>query len=176
MDELSVLFPNIPELTMTVTDYNRAVDEWADALYRYVLKNLGLAVHAQDIVQDCYEKLWVHRENINADKVKSWLFTTAHHTMIDGIRKSQREILPGTGKIPDKALEHGYSDLQEVLNQAVERLPEIQKSVLLLRDYEGYSYHEIGEITGLSEAQVKVYIYRSRIFLKSYIGTIDAVL
>jgi RNA polymerase sigma-70 factor (ECF subfamily) len=45
-----------------------------------------------------------------------------------------------------------------------------------LRDYEGYSYREIGEITGLSESQVKVYIYRSRIFLKNYIGTIDALL
>lgn len=161
---------------MTITDYNWAVDAWADALYRYVLKNLGSAVPAQDVVQDCFEKLWIHRENVDQGKVKSWLFTTAHHTMIDGIRKAQREILPGSGKMPERAFKHEYSDLQEILNQAVERLPEIQKSVLLLRDYEGYSYREIGEITGLSEAQVKVYIYRSRISLKNYIGTIDAVL
>jgi RNA polymerase sigma-70 factor (ECF subfamily) len=58
----------------------------------------------------------------------------------------------------------------------VGQLSDVQRSVLLLRDYEEYSYREIGEITGLSEAQVKVYIYRSRIFLKNYIGTIDAVL
>ncbi len=161
---------------MTIADYNRAVDAWADALYRYVLKNLGSAMPAQDVVQDSFEKLWIHRENINSEKVKSWLFTTAHHTMIDGIRKAQKVSFPGSGKIPEKAHEQGYSDLHEILNQAVERLPEIQKSVLLLRDYEGYSYHEIGDITGLSEAQVKVYIYRSRIFVKNYIGTIDAVL
>src|SRR5674476_1387770 len=133
---------------MTLADYNRAVDEWADALYRYVLKNLGHAAHAQDIVQDCYEKLWIHHQNVDAGKVKSWLFTTAHHTMIDGIRKAQKEILMESKKIPERVYDQGFSDLQEILSQAVDKLPETQKSVILLRDYEGYSYREIGDITG----------------------------
>jgi RNA polymerase sigma-70 factor (ECF subfamily) len=55
-------------------------------------------------------------------------------------------------------------------------LPEIQKSVILLRDYEGYSYEEIGNIAGLNESQVKVYIYRARLFLKEYIGTMERVI
>ena len=58
----------------------------------------------------------------------------------------------------------------------MERLPEIQKVVILLRDYEGYSYSEIGEITNLSESQVKVYIYRGRLSLKEYIGSMQAVI
>ena len=161
---------------MTLAEYNQAVDAWADALYRYTLKNLRSTMTAKDIVQDCYERLWIHREQVDTLKVKSWLFTTAHHAMVDGIRKSQREVLPGSNKLPETTLEDGYSDLHEILNEAVNQLPEVQKSVLLLRDYEGYSYREIGEITGLSEAQVKVYIYRSRVFLKNYIGTIDAVI
>jgi RNA polymerase sigma-70 factor (ECF subfamily) len=161
---------------MNIAEYNLAVDEWADALYRYSLKNTGDAVSSQDIVQDCYEKLWMHRQNVDSGKVKSWLFTTAHHTMVDGIRKSRKETIVESNKIPDRAVEHGYNDLQEILHLAVEKLSEVQKSVLLLRDYEGYSYKEIGEITGLSEAQVKVYIYRSRILLKNYIGTMDVLL
>jgi len=55
-------------------------------------------------------------------------------------------------------------------------LPEIQRSVVLLRDYEGYSYNEIAEITGLSESQVKVYIFRARTFLKNYIGSLEIVI
>lgn len=161
---------------MTITDYNRAVDDWADALYRYSLKNLGDAMQAQDVVQDCFEKLWIHREEIDPLKVKSWLFTTAHHTMIDGIRRSKRVTFLSREKLPENSMEYGHHDIQEVLNQAVGRLPDAQRSVLLLRDFEGYTYQEIGEITGLSEAQVKVYIYRSRLFLKNYIGTIDALL
>lgn len=46
----------------------------------------------------------------------------------------------------------------------------------MLRDYEGYSYQEIGEITGLSESQVKVYIYRARVFLRKYIGKMEVVI
>jgi len=78
---------------------------------------------------------------------------------------------------PMIALSHNrqYSDLKEILNEALNKLPEIQKSVVLLRDYEGYSYEEIGEITGLKEAQVKVYIFRARTFLKNYIGSIEKV-
>jgi len=47
---------------------------------------------------------------------------------------------------------------------------------VLLRDYEGYAYNEIGEITKLNESQVKVYIFRARQFLKQYIQQLDKVL
>ena len=44
---------------------------------------------------------------------------------------------------------------------------------MLLRDYEGYSYQEIAEIAGLSESQVKVYIFRARTALKKELKSID---
>lgn len=69
-----------------------------------------------------------------------------------------------------------YSDLNEILHEALERLPEQNRSAVLLRDYEGYSYKEIGEITGLSEAQVKINIYRGRLALKNFIGKIESVI
>ncbi len=68
-----------------------------------------------------------------------------------------------------------YSDLKEILNHAITRLPEDQKAVILLRDYEGYSYKEIAGITSLTESQVKVYIYRARVFLKNYIVKMENV-
>jgi len=160
---------------MTIKDYNRAVDTWADGLYRFVLKNLSDSEKSKDIIQDCFEKMWVHHENIDAEKVKAYLFTAAHHTMIDYIRKAKHETSLDWKKVAEPVSHHGYTDLQEVLHAAVQRLPEIQRSVVMLRDYEGYSYREIGEIAGITEAQVKVYIYRARIFLKSYIGQIQSV-
>ncbi|MBZ0242400.1 MAG: RNA polymerase sigma factor, partial [Bacteroidales bacterium] len=71
---------------------------------------------------------------------------------------------------------NSYSDLKEILDEALKTLSEIQRSVVLLRDYEGYSYAEIGEITGLKEAQVKVYIFRARVHLKKYLQSIENVL
>jgi RNA polymerase sigma-70 factor (ECF subfamily) len=66
--------------------------------------------------------------------------------------------------------------LSEIITLAIERLPEIQRTVIMLRDYEGYSYKEIGEITNLNESQVKVYIYRARVALKDYIGSLEKVI
>ena len=67
-------------------------------------------------------------------------------------------------------------DLKEILDTAIDQLPDIQRSVILLRDYEGYNYKEIESITGLKESQVKVYIYRARKFLMEYIGSPERVL
>jgi RNA polymerase sigma-70 factor (ECF subfamily) len=160
---------------MTINEYNQAVDDFSNRLYRFVLKSIKDIHKAEDIVQDSYEKLWKNIENVDGNKVKSYLFTTAYHTMLDRIRKEKRSSFTEDLKLPEKGHENNYSDLSEILQEAVARLPEIQRMVLLLRDYEGYNYNEIGELTKLSESQVKVYIYRARVFLKKYIGSIEAV-
>ena len=72
--------------------------------------------------------------------------------------------------------ESQYSDLNEILHKALNLLPEQQKTTVMLRDYEGYSYREIAEITGYNEAQVKINIYRGRVALRNYIGKIETVL
>ena len=160
---------------MNVEEYNQSVDLYSDNVFRFILKNIKDEERARDIVQDSYEKLWRNAENVNADKVKSYLFTTAYHTMIDVLRKDKRQTYLEDYRIPEETHDEQYSDLSEVLNEAVKLLPDIQRTVILLRDYEGYSYKEIGEVTSLSEAQVKVYIYRARVFLKNYIGKMDLV-
>ena len=53
-------------------------------------------------------------------------------------------------------------EMKEVIEKALSQLPPVQKSIILLRDLEGYNYKEIGEILELSEAQVKVYLFRAR--------------
>jgi len=160
---------------MTSKEYNQAVDLYSDNVYRFILKNIRDEERARDIVQDSYEKLWRNADNVNYEKVKSYLFTTAYHTMIDVIRKDKRQTYMEDYQIPEDVHDEQYTDLKEVLNEAVKRLPDIQRTVILLRDYEGYSYKEIGDVTSLSEAQVKVYIFRARVFLKNYIGKMEMV-
>ncbi len=152
------------------------MDAYADNLYRFVLKNLKNDAMSSDIIQDTFEKLWMKLEEVNALKVKSYLFTSAYHTMIDYIRKEKRYIDVDPADMYELSDSDQYSDLGEVLERAVQNLPEDQRSVVMLRDYEGYSYREIAEITDLSESQVKVYIYRARVYLKAYIGSMEKVI
>jgi len=154
---------------LNAKEYNIAVDQFADNIYRFALKHLKNEMSAKDIVQDTFLKVWDKHETIAYEKVKSYLFTTAYHSIIDWIKKERRSAdfdLVDASLASEKTAEF---DLKEILDKALNTLPEIQKTVIMLRDYEGYSYDEIAEITSLNESQVKVYIFRGRQQLKTYL-------
>jgi RNA polymerase sigma factor (sigma-70 family) len=161
---------------MTVSDYNACVDQHSDGLYRFLLKHIKDTDVARDLVQDTFEKLWRKVNEIEASKAKSYLFTTGYHTLIDHTRRAKKQGDFNEVKEHQLGYEKNYSDLKEILNRALDKLPEIQKTVILLRDYEGYDYTEIGKITDLNESQVKVYIFRARQALKNYIGKMEIIL
>jgi RNA polymerase sigma-70 factor (ECF subfamily) len=89
--------------------------------------------------------------------------------MIDHIRKNKRvqlkEEFSDEVRIQDRPAHY----MKKVLEEALARLNETQRSLVMLKDYEGYSYEEIGKITGLNESQVKVYLHRARVQLKNYL-------
>ena len=160
---------------MTVKEYNIAVDDYSDNLFRFAVKHLRNEMSANDVVQETFTKVWIKHEEVSYEKVKSYLFTTAYHAIVDWVKKEGRsgDIEHTEEQGADPSLNFS---LKEVLDEALEKLPEIQRSVVLLRDYEGYNYGEIAEITGLSESQVKVYIFRARKALKTYIKRLDLVI
>lgn len=161
---------------MTAKEYNQIVEQYANNLYRYALHITHDDDWAHDIVQDSFEKLWRNADSVAAEKAKSYMFSIAHNAIIDTIRKNKRQVVTETELLPQASHCNQYSDLKELLDKAVALLPEAQRSALLLRDYEGYSYQDIADITGLSESQVKVYIYRARVSMKKYIGKMDVVI
>ena len=75
---------------MTEREYNECVTIYADNVYRFILKNLRHEEDAKDVVQTAFEKMWRNREEVDAQKSKSYLFTVAYHQMIDHIRKVKR--------------------------------------------------------------------------------------
>jgi RNA polymerase sigma-70 factor (ECF subfamily) len=152
---------------MTDQDFNKCVDDYSDGVYRFIVKNLGHEADAQDIVQTAFEKLWVNRAKVENEKAKSYLFTIAYHQMIDHIRKDKRNnTTDNFEEVKISIHQEGNGELRQMLLKAINELNPTQKSLVLLKDYEGYSYQEIGEIMDLSESQVKVYLHRARLLLK----------
>jgi RNA polymerase sigma-70 factor (ECF subfamily) len=136
-------------------------------VYRFIVKNIRHTEDAQDIVQSAFEKLWVNRVQVLPEKAKSYLFTVAYHQMIDHIRKSNKMPLSEESSIPHQPINQEQAELKQLLMRAVNQLNPTQKSLVLLKDYEGYSYQEIAEIMNLSDSQVKVYLHRARLILKN---------
>ena len=148
---------------MTRKEYNIAVEEYSGRLYGYVLKCLHNSEDASDIVQDVFERLWNHRKNVEVEKAKSWLFTTAHNALINFAKKKARMDLYGDN-LPERVQQqNGHNfEVKEIVDMVIDTLPPLQKSIILLRDMEGYHYEEIGEMLSLSDSQVKVYLFRAR--------------
>ena len=161
---------------MTVTEYNECVQQHADGVYRFILKNVKNESDAQDVVQNAFEILWKKHSDLEAAKAKSYLFTVAYNNMIDGIRKGKKMDYVEEVKENKRFESNGYTGASDAIKRALEQLPEIQRSVVMLRDYEGYAYDEIGEITGLTESQVKVYIFRARKKLQEYLVSIENII
>ena len=159
---------------MDRSQFNQCVEQYADRLFRFAFSSLRNREQAEDVVQESFARVWEKVENVEFEKAKYYLFTTAHHAMIDEVRHRQRfasveEPLPTNAKTTPRQ----FPDVNEVLHKTLATLPEAQRNALLLRDYEGYSYQEIGEITGMSESQVKVNIFRARTALKNKLKSID---
>jgi RNA polymerase sigma factor (sigma-70 family) len=161
---------------MTEREYNQCVNQYADNVYRFIMKNLRHEEDARDVVQSAFEKMWRNRENVDTEKSKSYLFTIAYNQMIDHIRKVKRVKLKEDFAEETRITEQPQSQLKKILEEALGRLNETQRSLVMLKDYEGYSYEEIGQITGLSESQVKVYLHRARIQLKNFLVKPENVL
>ena len=154
---------------MTEREYNECVNLYADNVYRFILKNLRHTEDAKDVVQGAFEKLWINRDKVENERSKSFLFTVAYNQMIDHIRKNKRVVLWDDVSQNAKGVSNIKYDTKRILDEALARLNEKQRSLVLLKDYEGYSYEEIGQITGLNESQVKVYLHRARLQLREYI-------
>jgi len=161
---------------MTEKEYNNCVTEYADNVYRFILKNLRHEEDARDVVQTAFEKMWRNRDEIEYEKCKSYLFTVAYHQMIDHLRKVKRIQLKEEFREEVKIYDRPVHNAKKIIEQALARLSDTQRSLVMLKDYEGYSYEEIGQITGLSSSQVKVYLHRARIQLKNFLVSPENVI
>ena len=162
---------------MTEREYNECVKQYADYVYRFILKNLRHAEDAQDVVQSAFEKLWVNRATVDPARARSYLFTIAYHQMIDHTRKVKR--MTYQEEISEQAagsVHQPETYLKKALDRALDTLTETQRSLVMLKDYEGYNYAEIGEIMNLNESQVKVYLHRARTQLRNYLVKMENII
>ena len=148
-------------------EYNFVIDELSAQLYRYAFHFLRNQEDAKDIIQDVFEKMWLNRKTIELETVKPWLYRCTHNAMVNFIAKKSRTSYMSNQELPKTTSPFDSSfESMQVVDRMVSMLPPTQKSIILLRDIEGYTYKEIGLILDLSASQVKVYLFRARMKIK----------
>lgn len=151
---------------MNRKEYNIVVKDFSNRLYGFFVKNCRDVSLSEDLIQDTFEKLWENKKKVDFDKAKSWLFTTGYRLMLNAIKKENRTDSRNDFSELEMKANDDRVENKDLINFALACLSEQQRSIVLLRDYEGYNYKEIGDILKLNESQVKVYLFRARTKLK----------
>ena len=149
-----------------------------DKFFRLALRITLDRAEAEDITQETLIRMWEQRDGWNEiQSLEAWGLTICRNFALDHIRKRQlqiereQEILTPSlhhsvtssllsSPPPDEQLDQ--KQRVEAVLQLIDQLPEVQRTVIQLRDIEGMRYDEIAQATGLSETQVKVYLHRAR--------------
>ena len=153
---------------MTKDDFIICAKQYTPNLLRFSKRVAGNTIEASDIVQESFEVLWKNLEKVEVSSAKSYLFSIAHKKIIDTFR-SDKKMQDFESVYNELTIKPDETDIEELVRLAINQIPAIYKELLTLRDLESYSYKEIETITGLSENQVKVYLFRARKAIKERI-------
>jgi len=157
--------------------FRRLVSEHQHRLYGLAVQMLGNGGEAEEVVQDALVKLWHHLAELEAERVKPWLLTVTRNACLDLLRRRKFQAVPlavGADEfiasdVPDPAQHYENDDREQRLMAVVRELDEPFRSLILLREIQGCSYAEVGEILQLNASQVKVYLHRARRKLRELI-------
>jgi len=157
--------------------YRALYDAFERPLYIYCCKLLGNEVIAQDIFQDVWIRMFRLRgEQREVRKFSGLLFTIARNLSLNSIRDSKTsfhislEDMPPESELFMRTMEYDESDLREMMQKALQQLPINQREAFVLREYSGYSYNEIAEITGATMINVKTRAWRAKERLRKVIS------
>ena len=151
----------------------------ADKMYRYAVSILKEGDVAHDVVQECMAKIWSHRQKLSDIRnVEAWAMRIARNQCYDWVRANRFTVLSDKEMQQTDMTEADHhllvNDQLNWLEKAIQTLPEKQQEIYHLREVEEMTYQDIAEILSLSLSEVKVYLHRARIRIKSYIQKVDA--
>lgn len=152
-------------------------DAFERPLFLYCRRLLGNDVESQDLFQEVWTRMYRLRgERTSIKRFSGLLFTVARNLCLNALRDSKQQYHVGLDEVPAdsdvfvRSVELEESDLREMIQKALQQLPFNQREAFVLREYSGYSYNEIAEITGASMINVKTRAWRARERLRVIIG------
>ncbi len=160
--------------------FEQLVDLHKTAVVGTVAKMLGSPNDAEDIAQQVFVRIWKSASRYQPTaKFTTWMFTITRNLVFNEVRRRQRKPVYSLEEreeeshvttadlqtsTPDESALH--TELEEAINQAIQNLPEKQRTAVILRRYEESPYEEIAQVLGMSVSAVKSLLFRARTQLK----------
>jgi RNA polymerase sigma-70 factor (ECF subfamily) len=176
--ELARDFAESDYLRRLKQDDERAFDalfrHYSALVYRFAYSYLKSRPAAEEIVQECFIKIWEKRAQLRDDlPLKGYLFTTAHHAVLNELRRDQHNLrlhgqvaaAAGPASVPNEV---EYQEMEALYQAALERLPPKQREAFLLSRQQGLSYPEIAERQGVSVKTVEAHMVQALKTMRSY--------
>jgi RNA polymerase sigma-70 factor (ECF subfamily) len=167
-----------------VDRFEELVGLYEKRLYNFGLRMCGDASDAEDLVQESFLNIFRYLKNFRYEtRLKNWIYRIATSVCLKKRRRSKfapEKELPLEDFLPDKTAQTAATprwaslpidqvldrELAQVMKEAVVDLPKKYRLVFLLRDVEGFSTQETGDILNITPANVKVRLHRARLFLR----------
>lgn len=151
-----------------------------DKLYRLALRITMQREEAEDIVQETMIRLWNNRERLEmVDSIEAYAITSCRNIAINHVSAARHGVVslddtPAQTPQAENPYERIYAkESIAQLHAILAHLPEKQRTCMQLRDFEGHNYRDIASMTGMTEDQVKVSIFRARQYVKKHLTLND---
>ena len=170
-------------MNMSLEAFKTKVLPVKDKLYRFALKLVKSEPEAQDVVQEVLIKVWDKRNEMDeVENLEAWCMRVTRNLSLDKLKSKHAsktsgldegfEVSQGEKATPYRSTE--MKDTMENIGNLISSLPDKQKQVIQLRDVEGFSYKEIGDIMEIDMNQVKVNLFRARKAVRENLLNINA--
>jgi RNA polymerase sigma-70 factor, ECF subfamily len=148
----------------------KLVDDHYQSLYRYAFRLTGSAADAEDLTQEAFCKAQINLAQLrDAERAKPWLFSILRNAYLHRVRAARQQpcvSLDGVGDVPEPSPENLPEIDQEQLQQALQELPEVFRSPIILYYFEDFSYRDIAEQMDLPLGTVMSRLARAKAYLR----------
>ena len=160
---------------MTIKEFKINLLPLKNKLFRLSLGILKNNNDAEDAVQEVYIKIWKMQHKLdNLKNTEAFMMTVARNHCLDKLKSKRNRFLSlnenvSNSNFPSPSVASEQSDLVEKVKVVIKQLPEQQRTIVHLRDIEGYDFEEIIEITGWDTNYMRVNLSRARKKIKETI-------
>jgi RNA polymerase sigma-70 factor (ECF subfamily) len=145
-------------------DIEALYDEFADQIFRFLSWHTGDSLLAEDLTSEVFIRAWKHREKLQAEQIRAWLYRVARNLTIDHYRRIHDKTLDESyDPVSDYDL-HAEAEKREAdtrLHEALAKLPDEHRTIIILRFFARLPAREVAVIIGKTEGNIRILQYRA---------------